>query len=110
MVNFEYLFRILAENSELSGVWGKELFESDEKKKKDERSERVFLPPMLFGNYLTKNESIRSYAKLILLAPKVSRMVSGKLDSWPRRREYPLRVNDKTTENENCYQTRRSRK
>jgi hypothetical protein len=47
MVNFEYLFRISAENSELSGVWGKELFESDEKKKKDERSERVFLPPML---------------------------------------------------------------
>jgi hypothetical protein len=29
------------EKSELSGVWGKELFESDEKKKNDERSERA---------------------------------------------------------------------
>jgi hypothetical protein len=38
----------------------------------------VFLPPMLFGDYLTKNESIKSYAKLILLAPKVWKKVSEK--------------------------------
>jgi hypothetical protein len=48
-------FSLSVEKSELSGVWGKELFESDEKKKEVERNERVFLPPML----------------LILLAPKV---------------------------------------
>jgi hypothetical protein len=41
--------------SELNGVWGEELFESDNKKKSDWRSERVFLSPML----------------LLLLAPKV---------------------------------------
>ncbi len=42
------------ENSELSGVWGKELFESDERKKKDERSERVFLPPIVLVLFLQK--------------------------------------------------------
>jgi hypothetical protein len=42
------------ENSEFSGVWGKKLFESDERKKKDERSERVFLPPIVLVLFLQK--------------------------------------------------------
>jgi hypothetical protein len=37
----------LVEESELSGVWGKKLFESDERKKKDERSVPSFSSPML---------------------------------------------------------------
>jgi hypothetical protein len=45
---------ISVEESELSGVWGKELFESDEKKKKDEQSERVFLPPIVLVLFLQK--------------------------------------------------------
>ena len=36
------------------GVRGKKLFESDENKKIDERSERVFLPPMLLVLLATK--------------------------------------------------------
>ena len=78
-VSFLYLILLfLVEESELSGVLGKELFETDEIRKRDEQCDRVFLPPMLFGDYLTKNESIKSYAKLILLAAKVWRIVSEK--------------------------------
>ena len=61
-MNVEYLsvkFSKIDAMSELSRVWGKELFESDENKKFDKRSERAplcealevplgyFLPPML---------------------------------------------------------------
>jgi len=68
-VYFEYLsakFSGIDAMSELSGVWGKELFESDEKKKMDRRSERtprvfpmlrkgaVFLPPMLLVLFAQK--------------------------------------------------------
>ena len=42
------------ENCELSRVWGKELFESEERKKKDEQSERVFLPPIVLVLFLQK--------------------------------------------------------
>ncbi len=48
------------ENSELSGVWGKELFESDERKKKDERSERVFLTPIVLVLFLQKVHGLDS--------------------------------------------------
>jgi hypothetical protein len=47
-------FSISVEKSELSGVWGKELSESDEKKKEDERSERVFLTPIVLVLFLQK--------------------------------------------------------
>ena len=63
----------LVEESELSGVWGKKLFESDERKKKDERSVPSFSSPML----------------LILLAEKYGGQCQkySKLDSCPRRND-----------------------
>jgi hypothetical protein len=45
----------LVEESELSGVWGKELLESDEKNKKDERSVPSFSSPNAFDTFGTKS-------------------------------------------------------
>ncbi len=41
-------------NNELSRVWGKKLFESDDKGKNNGQSERVFLPPIVLVLFLQK--------------------------------------------------------
>ncbi len=70
-------------NSELSGVWGKELFESDEKKKKDERSERT---PRVFPMQQSCKEAVfLTSIVLVLFLQKVHELDSGNLD--PRIRE-----------------------
>ncbi len=55
-VNFIYLQAgFLSDDfSELNGVWGEELFESDDKKRSDMRSERVFLSPIVLVLFLQK--------------------------------------------------------
>ena len=42
------------------GAWGKELFESDDKKKSDGRSERVFLTPIVLVLFLQKVQEMVS--------------------------------------------------
>ena len=55
-MSFIILFLLfLVEESELSGVWGKELFESDEKKKRDERSVPSFSSPNAFDTFGSKS-------------------------------------------------------
>ena len=53
--SFDILSLISVEKSELSGVWGKKLFESDEKKRKDEQSVPSFSSPNAFNTFGTKS-------------------------------------------------------
>ena len=53
--------------NELSGVWGKKLFELDEKRRSDEQGERVFLTPIV----------------LVLLIAKVRKIVSDYMKAFP---------------------------
>jgi hypothetical protein len=45
----------IVKKSELNGVWGKELSESDEKKRNDERSVPSFPSPNAFDTFGTKS-------------------------------------------------------